>query len=98
VGPRRFGKQAAPLIIAHRFDAHSGRSRKRSDRVRIFCLIPYHGTDAIRRGPGVINTPDKRELNHGKDDRDEECRRYQQLRQGGLPLQSVHLQELQLLV
>jgi hypothetical protein len=46
----------------------------------------------------VINTPDKRELNHGKDDRDEECRRHLQLRQGRLPLQSVHLQELQLLV
>jgi hypothetical protein len=46
----------------------------------------------------VINTPDKREFNHGKDDRDEECRRHLQLRQGRLPLQSLHLQELQLLV
>ena len=44
--PRRFGKQAAPLIIANRFDTDAGRFRKPADRIRITHLIPYHGTEA----------------------------------------------------
>ena len=45
--PRRLRKKAAPLIIAHRLDAHSRRFCERSDRVRTFRLIPYHGTEGI---------------------------------------------------
>ncbi len=45
--PCRLRQQAAPLIVAHRFDTHADGFREGSDRVRTFRLIPYHGTDAI---------------------------------------------------
>ena len=54
---RRFRKQPAPLIIAHRLHSHAGRFCKPSDGVRTFRLIPYHGTDAIWGETGAINTP-----------------------------------------
>jgi hypothetical protein len=50
-GPCRFRQETAPLIVAHRLHAHARRFRKRSDRVRTFRLIPYHGTGAIRVAP-----------------------------------------------
>jgi hypothetical protein len=51
--PRWLGKLSPALIITHRFDPHAGSFRKAADRVRIFRLIPYHGTEAIEPLPGA---------------------------------------------
>ena len=44
---RRLRQKAAPLVISDGFHPYSGCFRERSDRIRFFRLIPYHGTDAI---------------------------------------------------
>src|SRR6185437_4151003 len=53
VRSRRFRQQAAALIIADGFHTDSSGLRKPADRVRIFRLIPYHGTDVISHSSTV---------------------------------------------
>ena len=45
--PRRLRPQPAALLIADGFDTHARSFGEPADRVGIFGLIPYHGTEAI---------------------------------------------------
>lgn len=87
----RFRQQSAALVIADSLDAHSRSLREPADRVRISRLIPYHGTEAIRLSSAI----GQKENPDGKDRKND--RLHLQLHQGRMSLQSLCVQELQLL-